>query len=133
LSARFSFPRNATKVWVGFEGDKGMLFETGFLELGTDKAYQSFTSKEYYRQIIDKGLYHRKFDKMFPKGTIRSYDEFLIFDLTAYKLTTPSILKVLIDYNDEASLPNYKLCSMLVQQYEYTYHDGDELKTALVL
>jgi len=133
LSARFSFPPNATNVWVGFEGEKGMLFDTGFKELGTEKAYQSFTSKEYYRQLYDKGLYHRKFDKMFPKGNIRSYDDVLIFDLTAYKLTTPSVLKVLIDYTPAASLPNYKLCSMLVQQYEYTYHDGDELKTALVL
>lgn len=134
LSPRFAFPPNATNVVVGFEGEPGLLFERGFEELGTDKAAASFTSREYHSRLVHLGLYSREYSKMFPKVGTRSYDQVLLFDLGAHKLDTPTKLHVKVKYADGAQgKKGYFLCSMVVQQYEYTYRDGDELKWKLVL
>jgi hypothetical protein len=133
LSARFHFPPNATHVWVGFQGEKGELFEHGFDELGTSKAAVSITSQEYFNKLIQSGLYSKEFNKLFPKTPTRGYDQSIIIDMTAKKLDVNSKLLVLVKYNDTMSLAQYYLCSVQVQQYEYVYRHGEKLKCTLLV
>jgi len=133
LSPRFNFPPNATNVWAGFEGEKGEIFEHGFDELGTSKAAISITSQEYYNKLIQGGLYSKEFNKMFPKTPLRSYDQVIILDMTGKKLDVNSRLQVRVKYNDAMSAAQFYLCSVQVQQYEYVYRDGEQLKCNLIV
>lgn len=133
LSARYFFPPNAENVTVGFEGEPGLLFPLGFEHLGTEKAQNSITSREYYRQMVHRGLYSRAYEKMFPVHPDRSYDQILLFDLTAHKLHDGAKLNVHVKYAAARSLPGYYLAAVAVQQMEYTYHHDRELTCKLVV
>lgn len=133
LAPRFFFAPNAANVTVSFEdGDPGLLFPLGFEELGTEKAQASITSLEYYRQLCHRGLYSRPYEKMFPPHPARSFDQVLLFDLTAHKLAEGAKLYVKVKYDHARGLPGYYLASVVVQQYEYTYHHEKPLICKLV-
>lgn len=133
LSARYSFPPNAANVTVGFEGEPGLIFPLGFEDLGTEKSQNSITSREYHRQLVHRGLYARSYEKLFPLTPARSYDQILLFDLTAHKLTDGGKLHVNVKYDADKAVPGYYLASIVLQQYEYTHHHDKELTCKLVV
>ena len=133
LSARFFFPPNAVNVTVGFDGEPGLIFSHGFEELGTAKADNSLTSREYYRQLVHKGLYSRPYDKMFPGPSTKSYDGVLVFDLTAQNLKDGGRLHVHVKYDASKASKGYYLASFAVKQCEYTYTHLKQLVCQLVV
>lgn len=132
LAARFHFPPHAQNVTVGFEGEPGLVFGSGFEELGTDKARNSFTSRAYFNSLVHRKLYSRDFTKMFPKHPERSSDQVLLFELTALKLDSNTKLQVHVKYDATGSPKNYCLFHAIVQQMQATYNHDQPLQWELV-
>ena len=133
LSARYHFPPNAVNLKVSFEGEAGLLFGAGFEEIGTEKARNSMTSRSYFSSLCHGGQYSKDLDSMFPKHPSRSYNQFLLFDFSANKITANTPLHIHVKYADAGGVPGYCLASVLVQQMEYTYSHGQEIKAKLVI
>jgi len=127
MSCRFQFPPKTTRVKLGFPGQTPLYFENGFENLGGTDAHKATTSVWYHQQLVNMGLYHHDYNRLFPKlATNQSYDQVLFVFPSEMKEHTE--LRVDCLYDETMSQPQWYLLATVLQQYRFTYKDKMPIK-----
>jgi hypothetical protein len=134
LNARFSYPPNAKRLRVSIDGHEiPLLYKDGLEDFGTDDACASASCADLYAWMVSKGLYSKKLEKMFPKNKKRSYDQIVPVPLLHLEIKEATEMEVEVTYTGAFSADKQYLCYLTMQQYKYTYHERDEMKSEVVI
>ena len=101
--------------------------------MGTDDACASTSCADLYAWMVSKGLYSKKLEKMFPKNKKRSYDQIVPVPLLHLEIKEATEMEVEVTYTGAFSADKQYLCYLTMQQYKYTYHERDEMKSEVVI
>jgi hypothetical protein len=134
LNTRFRFIPEAKEIKMKMNGVEGFIMKEGLQNLGLLKhANYSPTARLYHSSLVQKGLYDRNFETMFPRtDDPKSYDQVLIIDLTDRTIAEDTTMTLTTLYTNALSPANFNLFYITLQQYLFTHQPNNKWKYDLV-
>ena len=124
LSPRMRFPKGCTKLDVSISGKSGLILENGLQDFANpEKRRSSISCLAYHKDLMSKGLYDSKAEKMFPRPTDSTNDGGIVLDLTSYSIPASTNLTLTTSFTDgnDLSPKNTSLVVHCVQQMKVEY------------
>jgi hypothetical protein len=134
LNTRYKFVPNSKEVKMKMNGEEGFIVKDGLKAFGSDEEFFSTAARLYHSNLVQKGLYDRPFNTMFPRkiATIKSYDQVLILDLTDRTINEDTKMTLTHVYDVNMSPENYYLFYITLQQYLFTHQATNKWKYDVV-
>lgn len=134
LSVRFHYPRNAIRTTFELSNSRGsLLYERGLEHLGTTEGPTSPTCIEYHRSLLQRRLYSKPLEKLFPKS-MESNDQSVILDVSDKHFPDNSAELLITNwYNDTMSEEGWYQVAATLQQAQLSLAEKTEVKAEILV